>query len=79
MTSHEYQDNFSRGGRPLKYNSKLNFVDFESPQLVFSEKITNKSGDLETAWKIFNEFKQTDYEISNYSPEKTKLKLEVAI
>lgn len=79
MTSHEYQDNFSRGGRPLKYNSKLNFVDFESPQLVFSEKITNKSGDLETAWKLFNEFKETDYELKNYSPEKTKLKLEVAI
>ena len=63
----------------VKYEPYINFVEYEGPTLCFSERIENKEKSLKKAWKLFNSFNQNEYEIINYKPKDTKLKLEVAI
>lgn len=63
----------------VKYEPYIDFVEYEGPTLCFSERIENKEKSLKKAWKLFNSFNQNEYEIINYKPKDTKLKLEVAI
>ena len=63
----------------VKYEPYIDFVEYEGPALYFSERIENKEKSLKKAWKLFNSFNQNEYEIINYKPKDTKLKLEVAI
>lgn len=63
----------------VKYEPYIDFVEYEGPTLCFSERIDNKEKSLKKAWELFNSFNQNEYEIINYKPKDTKLKLEVAI
>lgn len=63
----------------VKYEPYIDFVEYEGPTLCFSERIENKEKSLKKAWELFNSFNQNEYEIINYKPKDTKLKLEVAI
>ena len=63
----------------VKYEPYVDFVEYEGPTLCFSERIENKEKSLKKAWELFNSFNQNEYEIINYKPKDTKLKLEVAI
>lgn len=63
----------------VKYEPYIDFVEYEGPTLCFLERIENKEKSLKKAWELFNSFNQNEYEIINYKPKDTKLKLEVAI
>ena len=63
----------------VKYEPYIDFVEYEGSTLCFSERIENKEKSLKKAWELFNSFNQNEYEIINYKPKDTKLKLEVAI
>lgn len=63
----------------VKYEPYIDFVEYEGPTLCFSKRIDNKEKSLKKAWELFNSFNQNEYEIINYKPKDTKLKLEVAI
>ena len=63
----------------IKYETYIDPLEYEGPSLSFSERINNPEKSLKKAWELFNTFKQDEYELKNYKPKDTKLKLEVAI